>query len=582
MNRKSLSKSEQRGQFSSLLKITRLPWLLLVGTCLVCILDTVLILILPDISSRLLSGDFSDETLKTMIWVLGVSAFVLAFRQYLLTIAQGQVTLAFRKSVFGKILRLKSDYFEKNPSGTLISRATMDTTMLSDFIVGAICYIPSLLYTFVGTFVIIFGYDWRLVVLEGVLVPILLLITWLNGRLQFKWYNRIQGKLSVLSSFLAERLVNIPLMKLFVKEEYEQKQGLDTVDALYTTQKKYAFRFAGIQYLLEFEGVVQSVVIVVGGAAFVHLGYIDLQEWIAFYLYAGGLIGSVQQLLDYWNRYKQMTGSAKRISEIAEAPVEGVGGDQELPQESRDITFSHVSYGYTDGPEVLHNVNLTIPGGKKTVIIGKSGAGKTTMLYLLERFFQPSSGEILYGDTDVSQYTFDSWRSGIGYVSQSANLFSGTIRDNVLYGIKRDVSDTEIEAALKKAQLWDFIQSSRDGLDTFVGENGCKLSGGQRQRVVIARLFLSNPQIVLLDEATSSLDAEAVAAVNQCFDALGENRTMIIVSHALKECDRADNILVMDEGRVDAFGSREEIMAHNAIYQSLKQMQANREVENHD
>lgn len=576
----SHSKSEQRGQFSSLLKITRLPWLLLIGTCLVCIFHTVLSLILPDISAKLLAGEFTDANLKTMIWVLGVSAFVLAFRQYLLSISKSQVTLAFRKSVFGKVLRLKSEYFEQNPSGTLISRVTLDTAAIGDFLVG-LFYIPSLLYTFVGTFVIIFGYDWRLVVLEGILVPILLCITWLHGRLQFKWYNLIQGKLSMLSGFLAERLVNIPLMKLFVKEEYEQKQGLDTVDALYTTQKKYAFRLAGIQYLLEFEGVVQSLVIVVGGAAFVHLGYIDLQEWIAFYLYAGGLIGSVQQLLDYWQRFKQMEGSTKRISEIAEAPEEGTGGSLEMPEESRDITFSHVSYAYGDGPQVLHDVNLTLPGGKKTVIIGRSGAGKTTLLYLLERFFQPSSGEILYGDTDVSQYTFDSWRRGIGYVSQSANLFSGTIRENILYGIKREVSEEEMEAALKKAQLWDFIQSSRDGLDTFVGENGSKLSGGQRQRVVIARLFLSNPRIVLLDEATSSLDAEAVAVVNQCFDALAENRTMIIVSHALKECDRADNILVMDEGSVNAFGSREEIITHNAIYRSLKQMQAKGEVENH-
>lgn len=576
------NKSEHQGHFLSLLRITKLPWILLIFTCLVCILDTVLRLILPDISAKLLSGEFTNENLKTMIWVLAVSAIVLAFRQYLLSISTGQVTLSFRKSVFKKLLLLKSEYYEANPSGTLISRATMDTATLSDFIVGAFCYIPSLVYTFVGTFIIIFGYDWRLVVLEAVLVPLLLLITWLNGRLQFKWYNRIQGKLAELSGFLAERLVNIPLMKLFVKEEYEQKQGLDTVDALYTTQKKYAFRFAGIQYLMEFEGVLQSIVIVVGGAAFIHMGYIDLQEWIAFYLYAGGLIGSVQQLLDYWHRYKQMTGSAKRISEIAAAEEEGIGGSLDMPQEIRDITFCDVSFAYGDGPAVIQNLNITIPGGKKTVIIGKSGAGKTTLLYLLERFYAPSSGEILYGDTAVSEYTYDSWRSGIGYVSQSAAIFSGTIRDNVLYGIKRAVSDEEMEHALKKAQLWDFIQSSQDGLDTFVGENGSKLSGGQRQRVVIARLFLSNPSIVLLDEPTSSLDAEAAAAVNECFDELAKGRTMIVVSHALSACSRGDVILVMDEGKANAFGSKEDIMKSNPIYHSLKQAQSAQEESIHD
>lgn len=572
------NQKETGGQFLRLLKITKIPWILLLGTCLVSITQTILSLVLPDISSRLLSGDFSDATLKTMIWVLTLNAFILALRQYLLAISKGRVTLAFRKSVFQKILRLKPSFFHTNPSGTLISRATMDTSMLSDFLVGGLCYLPSLIYLFVASFVIIFSYNWRLVVLEAVLVPILFLITWLHGRLQFKWYDRIQTKLAAISGFLAERLLNIPLMKLFVREEFEQQNGLDTVDALYNTQKKYAFRLAGIMYLVEFESVVQSVVIVVGGAAMVHLGYINLQQWIAFYLYAGGLIGSVQQLLDYWQRYKQMTGSAKRISEIAAAEEEGTGGELEMPVENRDIVFQNVTYAYEEGTPVLKAINLTIPANQKTVIIGRSGAGKSTMLYMLERFFQPAAGMILYGDTDISQYTYDSWRSSIGYVSQPAALFSGTIRENILYGIHRQVSEEEIESALRKAQLWEFIQTCQDGLQTQVGENGSKLSGGQRQRVAIARLFLSNPKIVLLDEATSSLDAEATAAINECFDALAQDRTVIIVSHALNDCDRADNILVLDNGRVDAFGTRDEIMRSNSIYQNLKAAQAAKEV----
>lgn len=560
------------GQFRKLAKITKLPWMLLIVTCLVCTAHTALNLILPDVSSRLLSGDFTDATLKTMIWVLTVSAFVLALRQFLMELSRGQVTLAFRKSVFQKLLHLKSAYFDTHPSATLISRATMDTSMLSDFIVGALCYIPSLLYTFVASFVIIFSYDWRLVVLEAVLVPILFLITWLHGRLQFKWYDRIQTRLAGLSAFLAERLLNIPMMKLFVREEFEQQKGLDTVGELYTTQKKYMFRLAGIDFLVNFETVLQSVIVVVGGAALIHLGYIDLQEWIAFYIYSGGLIGSVQQLVDYWQRYKQMTGSAKRISEIAAEEEEGRGGGLEMPQENRDITFQNVSFAYADGPEVLKDINLTICANKKTVIIGRSGAGKTTMLYLLEQFFQPASGHILYGDTDISRYSCDSWRRGIGYVSQSAALFSGTIRENILYGIHRETTDAQIEAALKKAQLWEFVQSAPGGLDIPVGENGSKLSGGQRQRVAIARLFLQDPKIVLLDEATSSLDIEAIAAINECFDELAKDRTVIIVSHALRDCDRADTIVVLEDGRLDACGPREEIIAHNHIYQSLKSM----------
>lgn len=571
-------KKANSSQFWGLLKITKIPWVMLAATCLACIIHTVLSLVLPDISSRLLSGEFTNENLKTMIWVLAVSAFVLALRQFLLEITRGQVTLSFRKSVFEKLLRLKTAYFDANPSATLISRATQDTTMLSDFLVGGLCYLPSLIYTFVASFVIIFSYDWRLVVLEAVLLPILFGITWLHGKLQFKWYNRMQGKLATLSAFLAERLLNIPMMKLFVREELEQQNGLNTVDELYKTQKKYMFRLSGVYFLVQFESVIQSIIVVVGGAAFIHLGYIDLQEWIAFYLYAGGLIGSVQQILDYWQRYKQMTGSAKRISEIAAEEEEPCGGTMEMPDENRDISFQNVSFAYGEGPEVLNGIDLTIRAGKKTVIIGRSGAGKTTMLYLLEQFFVPTSGRILYGDTDISQYARRSWRSGIGYVSQNPVLFTGTIRENVLYGIDRAVGEDELESALRKAQLWDFVCSCINGLDTQVGENGSKLSGGQRQRVVIARLFLKDPKIILLDEATSSLDPEAKAAINDCLDQLAKDRTIIIVSHELRDCDLADDIVVLDRGTLDACGKREEIVDKNAVYLSLKAAQ---EVEVH-
>lgn len=569
-----MKKNKDHGvHFLSLLQITKLPWALLVVTCLVSILQTVLNLLLPNISAQLLSGDFSDQALKTMVWVLTLNAFVLTLRQFFMEISKSKVTLSFRKAIFQKVLHLETRYFDEHPSGSLISRVTLDTATLSDFIVGSFCYIPSLLYTLCGSFVIIFSYNLRLVVLEAILLPILFGITWLHGRLQFKWYNQIQTKLSVLSGFLAERLLNIPLMKLFVQEEFEERNGLNTVNELYGTQKKYMFRLMGVEFLVQFETVVQSIVVVVGGAVLIQQGHIDLQQWIAFYLYSGGLVGSIQQLLDYWQRYKQMTGSAKRITEIAAAKEEQSLGRAELPAQNQDIVFDDLSFAYSDGTLALDHVCLTFPVNQKTAIVGRSGAGKTTLLYLLERFFEPLSGRILYGGTDISNYSYEDWRSSIGYVSQNAALFSGSIRDNVLYGIHRPVTDAELTAALAQAQILDFVQSVPDGLDTPVGENGSKLSGGQRQRVALARLFLSDPRIILLDEATSSLDAEARAAIHDCFDALAKDRTMIIVSHDLSDSDRADRIVVLDHGVPNAQGPRDEIQQNNPIYRALKNVQ---------
>lgn len=576
-----MKERKEGSHFRGLLRITKLPWLLLAITCIVCIGENTLRLILPDISSKLLAGEFTDGNIKTMVWVLSLGAIALALRQFLMAISQGWVTFAFRKSVFAKILRLKPEYFESTPFASLISRATLDTTMLSDFIVGAVCFMPTLLYTFFASFAIIFSYNWRLVVLEAALIPILFFITWLNGRVQFKWYNLIQAKLAELSAFLAERLLNIPMMKLFVTELSEEHNGLNAIGGLYTTQKRYVFRLFGVNFLMEFENVVQSVVIVVGGVFLIHRGYINLQQWIAFYVYAGGLIGSVQQLLDYWGRYKQMTGSSKRIADIAVAPEEGCGGDQPMPNEARDLVFDQVAFAYEGEHRVLQDVDMTIRAGKKTFIVGRSGAGKSTLLYMIERFFQPNAGKILYGDTDISQYSFDSWRGSIAYVPQTPTLFSGTIRENILYGVKRQVTDGEMKAALKSAQLWEFIQSTQDGLDTPVGENGSKLSGGQRQRVILARVFLLNPRIILLDEATSSLDAEAKEAVNNCFDELAEGRTVIVVTHDIRDCDRADEIVVVDHGRIDAWGPRQEIMEKNRIFQMLKNTQTGEAVAEH-
>lgn len=569
-----MKKNKDHGvHFLSLLQITKLPWALLIVTCLVSILQTVLNLLLPNISAQLLSGDFSYQALKTMVWVLTLNAFVLTLRQFFMEISKSKVTLSFRKAVLQKVLHLETRYFDEHPSGSLISRITLDTATLSDFIVGAFCYIPSLLYTLCGSFVIIFSYNWRLVVLEAILLPILFGITWLHGRLQFKWYNQIQTKLSVLSGFLAERLLNIPLMKLFVQEEFEERNGLNTVNELYGTQKKYMFRLMGVEFLVQFESVVQSIVVVVGGAVLIQQGHIDLQQWIAFYLYSGGLVGSVQQLLDYWQRYKQMTGSAKRITEISAAKEEQSLGSAELPAQNQDIVLEDLAFAYSDGTLALNHISLTFPVNQKTALVGRSGAGKTTLLYLLERFFEPSSGRILYGSTDISNYSYEDWRSSIGYVSQNAALFSGSIRDNVLYGIHRPVTDAELTAALEQAQILDFVRSSPDGLDTPVGENGSKLSGGQRQRVALARLFLSDPRIILLDEATSSLDAEARATIHDCFDALAKDRTMIIVSHDLSDSDRADRIVVLDHGVLNAQGPRDEIQQNNPIYRALKNVQ---------
>ena len=548
---------DKKIRFASLLRITRLPWVILILTMACCVLQTVLSLYLPNISSKLLAGEFTDENLKTMIWVLAINAFVLAGRQFLMELSRSRITLAFRKSVFGKLLRLKPVYYDRVPSDSMISRATLDTTMLSDFLVGFFCYLPSLLITFAGSLSVIYTYDWRLLLLELVVLPLIFLVTWLHGRVQFKWYAKMQGKLAELSAYLAGRLANYPLIKLFVMEENEFCRGAEAIDGLYRTQKQYGFRLCGVLFLVNMESAIQSVAVVVGGAWFISKGIITLQQWIAFYAYAGGIIGSVQQFLDYWERYKQMTGSAKRITELSAEPEEGKGGSEEAPKELRTITLKHVTFSYEADHPVLKDASCIFPAGKKIAVFGKSGAGKTTLLNLLERLYAPEEGHILYGDTDIETYSYDSWRGKLGYIFQNPTLFSGTIRENMLYGVKENVSDDKLRAALQKVSLLDYVDGTEKGLDTEVGEGGSRLSGGQRQRLAIAGIFLKNPRIILLDEFTSALDPEVRKAVADAIDELAKGRTLIMITHDDADGLNADMSLYLEDGKFSVLRGEE-------------------------
>ena len=402
--------------------------------------------------------------------------------------------------------------------------------------------------------------------------PVILLVSFFSGRVGFTWNNRIQGKLSELGGYLAEILVNVPLVKVFVKEQAEEEKGKEAIEGIYKTKKKYLAFSSTISFLSSSESILQTVVVVLGGAALVNAGHITLEQWIAFYMYATNLVRLFQNIFRYYETIKRAQGSSRRMAEIIVEKSEDMGGGRTVPSQPGDLKFENVTFRY-DTDTVLKNVSFTLPAGKTTALVGPSGAGKSTIFGLLERFYDPESGRVTLGGVDAKEFHKSSWRQAIGYVPQSSPLFSGTIRSNMTYGLDRTFTDEELARAAKDANIYEFILSCDNGFDTDVGERGCKLSGGQRQRIAIARALLKDPQILLMDEATSSLDPEARSEVEKAMERLKEGRTTVIVAHEIRSIEDADQIVVLSGGEVNGIGSAGQLASNNALYRRLKDLQ---------
>ncbi len=559
--------------FWVLMTSVKVPWGWVGLATLVALFGAQLSLIIPDATAKVVAGDISMGAILYMVGCMFLSALETAGRQILGRIASSKTEMNFQKLMLKKNLSLPMPFFDKNMANRLITRTTSDSTLIAEFFGWSVPFIPSAIYRFVGTFVILFSYNWRLAALMGVMVPVLLLVTFVTGRVQFKWNNRIQSKVADLGGYLAETLANVPLVKVFVKEKTEEKKGHEAVDGIYTTKKKFMWVSTLVSFLTSGQSILQTIVVVAGGALLVNAGHITLEQWVAFYMYSSGLVGSLQIIFNYYTTIKSAQGASRRMAEIMVEPSEDMGGSKTVSDQAHTLAFENVTFRY-DTNTVLKNVSFTLPAGKTTALVGPSGAGKSTILGLLERFYEPESGRVTLDGTDAREFSKTSWRQAMGYVPQSSPLFSGSIRYNMTYGLEKSFSDQELARAAKDANIYDFIQSLPDGFDTDVGEAGCKLSGGQRQRVAIARALLKDPKILLLDEATSNLDPEARAEVEKAMERLKAGRTTVVIAHEIRSVENADQIVVLSSGSVNGVGSDSQLSKSNELYRSLKNLQS--------
>ncbi len=559
--------------FKQLIKKTKLPY----GGILLCVAASLLVaqlnLLFPSYTEQITSGDFSTRIIVLTIAVLIAGAFADALYQSVCMIVKGGVSKCFRNAVWKKVIYLPVSCHSEDGTSEYISRITEDTTKLSDFLTDDIAGLVSNVYTLIGTMVILFSYDWHLVIAEAIIVPLIIAIGIFKGRVDFRWNNILQLRVAELTGGIAEILTNIPLIKTFVQEKKATKQSAELTGELYKTKMKMTWIANGFSSISTILTVAESLIVIFVGIYLIKRNIITVSVWVAFYLYSTNLSGSVDTMMTIWNDLKTAQGAMRRISNLASEEEEPYDEGETFVPGGDDIRFNHVSFQYEDNP-VLRDLSFTIPCGKTTAIVGMSGAGKSTTMNLLERFYEPTDGEILCGGKNIKDYTLRSWRKAIGYVTQDTCLIDGTVRDNLMYTLNSPLCDEELMKRLEEIGMAGLPGEMGNGLDTEVGEGGSSLSGGQRQRICVARILLNPPGIVLLDEATSNLDACAEQSTNQAVHTLLKGNTVIMVTHKIDSARDADQIILLDGGKAAEIGTYAELMNKNGMFRSMHEKQA--------
>jgi len=463
-----------------------------------------------------------------------------------------------------RMVQMPMRLYDRQDPSSLISRVTVDTTLVT----YALTYVFSLV-NYIYSLGLMLGEIWRMnrnITLSLLLVlPYIWATMYIPGRFKFSAKKEVQEKLAKLTTFVAERLGSITLVKSAASENADLQLGYECAEELYKANLKYWLIDGASQpFTYSTEGIVGAIILI-SGSLMVQNGQLDMAGLMTMFAMRQSIYIYMIQFIFCFHHLKDAQGSTAKIAELMASEPEKLGREKSFTQPDADIAFENVSFRYED-KDVIQNVSIIIPKGKVTAIVGPSGAGKTTLLSLLERLYLPNGGQLKFGDTPAEKIHLDQWRGAMGYIQQNSPLLSGTIRDNIVYGLNREAKDEEVIAATRKARAYDFIMKLPQGFDTDIGQLGGKLSGGERQRIAIARMIIKDPDYLLLDEATSSLDAENEAEVQAALSGMMEGRTAVVVAHNLRTVVNADNIIVMDQGRIRATGTHQSLYGSNELY----------------
>lgn len=569
-------KEQSWKDFFRLIFRSKLPWHLYILGLITMLATTTLTLGLPIYIQEIFAGNIFDFEIVYKYILLSASATGLAALSALFISITSPITQRnIQMTLWSKIIRMPMREYSKQPSQQLISRITRDTSFIDEVITYINTVITST-FTLTASYMIMYNMNVKLTFALFPVIPYILIVTTVVGHYTQKTQKDVQANFSNITAFFAERLPKISLIKSFGKEKEEIDEANIVLLENYEAEKKRAFVDLFAEPLMQsVQGIIIGIVLVYGGIL-VSKGELRISEVIAFYLYVQFIHNNVLKYGLFWQTLKQAKGASEKITAILDSDSEDLQSETPMNKAIKDsnglLKLENITFSYDERP-VLKNLNFTIPIGKVTAIVGPSGCGKSTILNLLERFYEPDVGQIRLGETAAESIHLEDWRRSIALVSQASPLLSGTIRDNITYGINHEVDMEEVRRAAEFADALDFIESFADGFDTDVGEFGSKLSGGQRQRIAIARAFMKNSEFLLLDEATSSLDARSENKIEHSLEKLMVGRTSIVIAHDMDFIKNADQIIVIDNGSVMDTGTHDELIKSNELYQILVEIQ---------
>ena len=479
-----------------------------------------------------------------------------------------------RKDVFAHIESQDFKFFDKHRTGKIMSRVTTDLFEITELAHhGPEEFIISVL-TLLGAFFLLLKIRWELAVVVFIFLPIIILITIFSRKSLSETSRKVKEATAEINTVLESSISGVRVTKTFTNEEYELNRFKEGNELFKTSKKAFYKQMSNYHANVSFFNNLLSVLVLAAGGYFIMEGKMQISDLVAANLFVAAFSSPINRLSFLVEQYTTGMAGFKRFLEIME--TESSIKEDENPVETAsfqgNISYKNVSFSYGNGIDVLSNINLEIEKGKTVAFVGTSGAGKTTLCHLLPRFYDVTSGEILIDGIPIQKMRLKSLRQKIGLVQQDVFLFAGTIRENIAYG-KIDATDDEIMEAAKAAELHEDILKMPDGYNTIVGERGIKLSGGQKQRISIARIFLKNPPILILDEATSSLDSVTEEKIQESFAKLSKGRTCLVIAHRLSTIKNADKIYVIGktqdkEGIIES-GNHQELLEKKGVYAEL-------------
>ncbi len=548
------------------------------------LLSTAATLMIPPAAKQMIDHGFSKENTaainESFLYVLAVAiglGLATAIRFYFVTWVGERVIADIRKALYDHILSLSPAFFEVTRTGEVLSRLTTDTTLIQSAIGSSVSFALRSILMMVGGLAMLVVTSPKLTGLVLITVPLVLVPLILMGRMVRGLSRKSQDRVADTSAYAAETINAIQTVQAFTHEGVDRTRFGGTVEASFATavrRVKARALMTALVIVLIFASIVGVLWI---GAQDVIAGTMTSGDLAQFVLYAIMVASTAAGLTEVWTEVLQAAGAAERLMELlaTKPQIEAPPSPVTLVTPARGaVRFEHVTFEYPMRPGIsaLKDFTLEINPGETVALVGPSGAGKTTVFQLLQRFFDPQSGRVLIDGIDIKTASPQDVRARIALVPQETVIFGDTAFENVRYG-RPDASEADIKAAAEAAQAAEFIEKLPNGYHTFLGERGVALSGGQRQRVAIARAVLRDAPILLLDEATSALDAESERLVQIALDALMQKKTTIVIAHRLATVQRADRIVVLDEGRIVAQGTHKELVANGGLYAKLARLQ---------